>query len=146
MTTQNCINGVIDAWVAYTPTFTAFGTVTTIAVYSRRVGANLEIMGRFTTGTVTGSQAQMTLGYNGSNSNVTSSNTVIPTLITAGNVVGQVAFAGAIYINIAQNVGYINFGIQNVSNSALTQANASAVFNNNELVSIQCSVPIAGWQ
>lgn len=140
------VNTVVDEWVSYTPTFSAgFGTVTSISMYSRRVGANLEINGRFTTGTVAGSVATMTLGYQGTNSNVTSSNTVIPTLIGAGNVVGTIAFAGAIYVTVAPNVGVINFGIQNGSNSALAQANGSAVFNSSSVYTIQCSIPIANW-
>lgn len=136
---------VVDQWVAYTPTFTGFGTPTTIAIFSRRVGSNLEVVGRFTTGTCTAVQAQMTLGYNGTNSNVTTSTSAITTLFPAGIVVSTVAGASNIYVTVAPTVGYINFGIQNAGNSALAQANATACFNNASLNAVQCSVPIAGW-
>lgn len=145
MATNSSINTVVDEWVQYTPTFSAgFGTATAITFYSRRVGANLEIIGRFTCGTVAASVATITLGYAGTNSNVTSSS-IIPTLIGVGNVVGTVAFAGAIYATMAPSAGVLNFGIQNSGNSGLAQANGSAVFNTGSTFTIQVTVPISGW-
>jgi hypothetical protein len=35
-------------WVPFTPTFTGFGTLTNVAVFSRKVGDMLEIKGEFT--------------------------------------------------------------------------------------------------
>ncbi len=51
----------ITDWFAYTPTFAALGTVTGIEMFWRRVGSNAEIAGRFTNGTVTGSNATFTI-------------------------------------------------------------------------------------
>lgn len=136
---------IIGEWVAYSPTLSAgFGTPTNVTFYSRRNGANLDVFGRFTCGTVAGSVATITLGFNGTNSNVTTSS-IIPTLIGAGNVVGNVAFAGAIYVTVEPSVGVMNFGIQNGSNSALAKANGSAVFNTGSTFTVQCSIPIQGW-
>lgn len=42
------------AWVAYTPTYTGFGTVTNSAMVWRRVGDTLEVLGTFTSGTTSG--------------------------------------------------------------------------------------------
>lgn len=136
---------VLDVWVAYTPTLSAgFGTATNVTFYSRRNGSNLDVFGRFTCGTVAASVATITLGYNGTNSNVTTSS-IIPTLMGIGNVVGTVAFAGAIYVTAEPSVGVINFGIQNGSNSGLAKSNGSAVFNTGSTFTVQCSVPITGW-
>jgi hypothetical protein len=139
------VNTVIDEWVQYTPTFSAgFGTIASSTVYSRRVGANLEIFGRFVTGTVAGSLATMTLGYNGTNSNVTSAS-IIPTLIVAGYVVGTIAAAATIFVTLEASVGVINFGIQNGSNSGLAKANGSAAFSTGATYSVEASIPITGW-
>jgi hypothetical protein len=139
------VNTVVDEWVQYTPTFSAgFGTIASSTVYSRRVGANLEIFGRFVTGTVAGSLATMTLGYNGTNSNVTSAS-IIPTLIVAGYVVGTIAAAATIFVTLEASVGVINFGIQNGSNSGLAKANGSAAFSTGATYSVEASIPITGW-
>src|SRR4051794_23937466 len=42
---------VLTPWVAYTPTFTGFGTVSGVAIWSRRLGDTLYIRGKVTAGT-----------------------------------------------------------------------------------------------
>lgn len=81
---------VYDHWyfggaVAYTPTFTAFGTATSISFFSWREGPSICIQGNWTFGTTTGSQAQVTLGYNGTSANI-SSHASYP---SGGQVVGK---------------------------------------------------------
>jgi hypothetical protein len=51
----------LTAWTAYTPTFVAFGTVSNVAMYWRRVGTDIEVEGRFTCGTSTAGGAAMSL-------------------------------------------------------------------------------------
>jgi hypothetical protein len=53
--------GAIGPWISYTPTFTGFGTVSSVQAYYRLVGSNIELNVRFTTGTTTGVTAQVTL-------------------------------------------------------------------------------------
>jgi hypothetical protein len=48
-------------WQAYTPVFTAFGTVTSIDMQWRREGSEVKIRGKFLTGTHTGVEARISL-------------------------------------------------------------------------------------
>jgi hypothetical protein len=136
---------IITHWVAYTPTFTGFGTVSNIQIWSRRVGDTLHIRGRFQAGTPTAVEAQMTLGYNGTNSNVTSSSTKITSIQLSGIIV----FEGAGYFCntlIESNKGYITFGIQNTGGSAgLTKQNGNGIAGVNSVFSITAEVPIASF-
>ncbi len=135
----------VTDWVAYTPTFTGFGTVSNITIYSKREGDSLLIRGNFQTGTNTGVTAQMTLGFNGSNSNVTSASTISST-----ENIGMFAFsAGASsffeFITLGSpSVGYIQFGGQNASTGGLT-ANTGNAFPNSTILSLSARIPIAGW-
>lgn len=51
----------ITDWQSYTPTFNNLGTVTGIEAWYRRVGGNLELRGKFTSGTGAAALASMTL-------------------------------------------------------------------------------------
>ncbi len=46
-------------WTLFVPTFTGFGTVTTSAVYWRRIGSSMDIQGNWTTGTPTAVAARL---------------------------------------------------------------------------------------
>ena len=133
-------------WQAYTPTFTGFGTPTSVSFYSRRVGDSLEVMGLFTTGTTTATTAQITLGYAGVNNNVT----IDTTKITATTMVGKFAAAEAAttYFNASVlatgAVGYLEFGVQTSTTNEMTPANGSAI-NSTTTCSFFARVPISGW-
>ncbi len=145
MATNNAINAPVTDWVAYTPTFTGFGTVTGIAVWSRRVGSNLEIRGNFISGTATGVQAQITLGFNGTNANVTSSNTVLATQQIVGSMVLSVTTAAMIVMQAQNNVGYITYGFQSAGAAGVTSQNGNALFANGTTASFYASIPIDTW-
>jgi hypothetical protein len=141
---QNASGGTITSWVQYTPTFTGLGTCTSVNVWSRRVGDTLEIMGTFTLGTPTATEARITLGYAGSNSNVTSSNTVITAITFAGNLLIGSATASTFYTLIEANTGYLTLSRQSGSNAALTKINGNT-FSAGEIFSINAKVPIASF-
>lgn len=129
--------------VAYTPTFTGFGTVTNIEMYSCRVGSNLYIKGKFTVGTPTGVEAQMTLGFNGTSANVTSA-TRAQGIVGAGNAYPNVVGA-VLYTLVESGVTYLTFGGQNAGVAALTKQLGTGIFSAGEIVSIDATVAIAGW-
>ena len=52
---------IITEWVAYTPTFTGFGTATGVECLWRRVGADSQQACKFVTGTVTAVEARVSL-------------------------------------------------------------------------------------
>jgi len=138
------VNPITD-WVVYTPTFVGVGTVTSINMEWRRVGANLEIRGNFTNGTPTGTTATMTLptglsigggvttihacGRGEQDSTATGSNKGFIALCTQG-----------------QNT--INFSIDGtgVAFSPIVAQTGSTVFLTSSKSSWQqFSVPILGW-
>lgn len=135
----------VTPWVAYTPTFTGFGTPTGAAFFSRRLGDTLHVRGKFTSGTSTATEARITLGFNGINANVTSDAAKVPSIQLAGywavNAVGP--FSSTTLIE--SNVGYLTFGIQNASRSGLTKADGSTIILSGTAMSIFAEVPIAGW-
>jgi len=138
-----------SAWVAYTPTFVGFGTPTLVNVFSRRVGDSLEIRGTFVTGTVTAAIASITLGYGGTNANVTLNTNKVASGISH---VGQWA-SGTATANFQDNVfvdttatGVIEFGYQNGSQAGLTALNGNAAFGSSQGVSFFATIPISGWQ
>lgn len=141
---QLATNEITD-WVAYTPTFTGFGTVSNVEVWSRRVGDTLEIRGIFVSGASTAVEARMTLGFNGTNANVTSSNTKIPSISLCGYGCTNANAAAQYTILIEQNIGYITFGLQSSGNAGLTKKTGSALLLSTNGLSFFCSIPIDTW-
>jgi len=141
-TYNNNSSAITSAWVAYTPTFVGCGTVTGISIYSRRIGGALEIFGGFTTGTSTATPATMTLGYNGTNSNVTSSNTIITGTQTVGFCPSNLNGAASNWAIVTANSGTISFGFQNSTMNALTAANGSQIFGTGTSVSVNVTIPV----
>ena len=133
-------------WVAYTPTFTGFGTPTSVNFYSRRIGDSLEVQGYFTAGTVTATAAAITIGYNGVNAGIT---------IASSKPNGVVGFANS-SVSSSSNFGwgvlagagnnFINIG-QQTSTAAITAgaANANAIVLSNGIFEVNFTVPITGW-
>lgn len=138
---------IITDWVAYTPTFTGFGTVSNVQIWSRRVGDTLHIRGRVQAGTPTAVEAQMTLGYNGTNSNVTSSSTKITGIQLAGGFIFDGGGASMANTLIESNKGYITFGYQAVAGAVggLTKYAGSSLVATNTVVSFMAEVPIASF-
>jgi hypothetical protein len=137
----------VTDWVSYTPTFTGFGTPSSVSFKSRRVGDSLQVEGYFVTGTNTGTTAQITAGYGGANANVTIDTSKVP----AGGVIGEAIYSGTATTYFATyplapsaNQTYINLGIQNSTTSALTATNGNT-FANSSTVTVKFEVPIVGW-
>lgn len=133
-------------WVAYTPTFTGFGTPTSVVFLSRRVGSNLEITGNFTGGTPTATEARITIGYNGVSANVTADSTNVPGTIQIAGIVANTA-TGAItpYALMEPGKTYLTFGYQDGTHAALTKLNGNAFLGAGNGIGFQAIVPIAGW-
>lgn len=134
-------------WVAYTPTFTGFGTVTANSFFSRRVGDTLEIQGTLSPGNGTHTLAEVSIGYGGVNGNVTidstkiASNTQVGTFSTSN-------FASTFFgISVLATGGntFLNFGFQSASAGAATSANGDALVASGDSTTFFAKVPIAGW-
>lgn len=139
-------NVPMSDWVAYTPTFTGFGTVSTSAFFWRRVGDSVEITGKFTSGTTTATEARLSLP-----NSLVSDSTKVPAIRSPGFWIrgsNTTAHGGSILIE--SNVGYITFGSQdtfgNVSVNPVTKQNASSFVGSGEEVHIPpFTIPISGW-
>lgn len=137
---------IITPWVAYTPaTFQGLGTATGVSFFSRRVGGNLEIRGKFTAGTTTASEMRVSFGFNGTDANVTSSSTALASGVNIAGTFGISAnVAAGLHALIEQSVSYLTFSSQTGSSNSLTKLNGNA-FASSTQFSIMASVPISGW-
>lgn len=133
----------ITDWASYTPANQGFGTLSAVDVLWRRVGGNLEISGKLTTGTATAVEAR--LYFPTSNVSLTFSQGIrgagywfIGTSVTSHG--GQVL--------IESGVNYLTFSdISAFSGGAgnpLAKANGNAVNSGNPMT-LFASVPILGW-
>ena len=137
----------ITDWQSYTPTFTGFGTVSNAAFYYRRVGSDIQVRGTVTTGTVTATQAQITLpsGLTSASSTIISSTYESgffhPDLTSAQYSNGTVLVtASQAYVTLGMTAGGTSFG-----NSSLVAQNGTVVLGNALKYSFNFSVPIQGF-
>ncbi len=134
-------------FIAYTPTFTGFGTATGISFQSRRIGDSLHVHGVFTTGTVTGVAAKISLGFNGTDSNVTINSSSINSPCVIGSAVfgnSAATLFGIWPLSNGANT-FVQFGYQAATSAAVNVANASSFIGNSQLMSVDFTVPISGW-
>jgi hypothetical protein len=127
---------IITPWVAYTPTFTGFGTVAAQDFRWRQVGNSIEIEGRFTAGTTTATEARISLPNSYTSSSTYTTIEHVGTIIQAGNL------AGGLYSMAEPSAGYITIGIQSSAAHAFTKAVASNVLPTGGTASVKASVKI----
>jgi hypothetical protein len=128
----------VTDWQAYTPTLTGFGTATSVNFQWRRVGDNVEVRGKFTSGTSTGVEARASLP------SVTSADTgKIASIQLVGMGANSAASANSRTVLIEPSVGYFTFGI--TTSNPLTKANGSGVAISGETISFFGLVPVQGW-
>lgn len=133
---------IITPWTAYTPTYTGFGTVTNSEMQWRQVGQNVEIRGKFTSGTSTAVEARVSLP----NSYTSSGSSVIPSIQVAG-IAGINASGSTGVVLIEPSVTYLTFGIQTATGSgAFTKLLGSAFLGLGSQTGFSVSVPVAGLQ
>lgn len=138
---------IITPWVAYTPTFTGFGTPTSVAFFSRRVGDTLEVEGSWIPGTTTAVEARISLGFNGVDGGLTIASTKTPASVTslAGIFTYVVTGTSSGYILKEAGVGYMTLGNQFTSNAGLSKLNGNSVFSSGNRVALKAAFPITGW-
>lgn len=134
----------ITGWQGYTPTFQGFGSPTNIEFEWRQVGENVEIRGKFASGTPTAVEARVGLP-----AGLTSAGTgVIPSISLVGQLVRSSATSagtGGMFNILAEpSVNYVTFSIFNPSAGGLTKQNGSIILSSGESVSFFASVPCAG--
>lgn len=129
-------------WTSYTPTFTGFGTVTSIECLHSRVASNLLLRCKFTSGTPTAVEARVSLP----NSLVSADTNKIPSLQSVGILVqGSNNGSLSTYTLIEPSVSYVTFGLQNLANSGLVKSNGSTFSTSSNPMSLTATIPIQGW-
>jgi hypothetical protein len=134
---QPTVSGVpMSDPVYYTPTLTGFGTATSIAVRSQRIGNFLKVQGSFSAGTPTATAATISIGYNGVDGNITMDPAVVGDVGHWAANGGSVA-NGDFYVPTLTTVGFLGTGFSSVPGSAIVGVGQPVVF--------EFTVPIAGW-
>ncbi len=131
------------AWEAYgtTGSFTGYGTVSNISLFWCRNGNNLNILGRFTSGTSTNVEARIAFP----NSEVADA-TVIATLRVAGYYYRNQTNAASYPVLIESGVGYMTVGQQDATKAGLTKILGNAFVNASDTITILATIPIANWK
>jgi hypothetical protein len=135
----------ITPWVAYTPTFTGFGTVTSISAFSRRVGDTLQVMVKGTPGTPTGVEARVSIGFNGTDGNVTVDSTKVPDIRHAGECLISNTAGGIPGVLMEPSVSYMTFGFRSSGSNPLTKVLANNFASSGQTISMSAQFPITGW-
>ena len=136
----------ITSPVAWTPTFTGFGTVSGVTAYSWRVGSCLFFEIRFTSGTSTATEARISLGYNGTDGNVTTASTY-PALQAVGYGGSDTGTSPFVMLAEASKT-YLTIGIQDGSGgtrAGISKRNGDALMASGWVFSVSGNVRIQGW-
>jgi hypothetical protein len=124
---------------AYTPNIVGFGTPTGVSFSWIRFGNMLKVLGQFTSGTSTATEAR--IGFPGS---IVSDS--IPSIQVCMGTIGiSNAAAWSLVPLIESGVGYITIGIQSAGTASLTKLNGSTILSAGQKMSIAFEVPASGW-
>lgn len=136
------VDNTVTPWVAYTPTFTGFGTCTGVEFYSRLVGDTLEVRGKFTSGTATATEARITLGYNGTSGNATVDSSKVPSTVSlAGDVIIDSNGPFSTYALVEPSVTYMTIGSSSTGRTAFQKIDGN-LFGNTETYAVWASFPV----
>lgn len=137
---------VVTDWQDYTPTFAGLGTVSSVFMQYRRVGGNLEIAGRFASGTPTATTASIGLP---SNLSMTTSSVV---RIAQGEMVrsaGSSLYAKNYSLLIPTSGGSsLQVGVKEANDNSdplTSQVGTSISGGAGQTFNVTASVPIVGW-
>lgn len=131
----------------YTPTFTGFGTVTVQNFKWRRFGDTVEIDGNFTTGTVTGTEARISLP---SGLVASSAINTLENAGTFGNNRSSTNEHGGLILR-EPSVAYFTlsndliFGSGAAASIAKVNGDVASPSASGDIISLKCSLPITGW-
>lgn len=126
-------------WTSYTPSSTqGFGTTTNNSFHWRREGSDMIIRGTFTTGTVTASEARISLpsGY---------TSIAMDNLEVAGTAYHKRTLDGSFEVYIGSEKTYLNFGLQTAGDTGLTVRNGNQFASGSSDFGFLARVPIKGW-
>jgi hypothetical protein len=137
---------IVTAWQSYTPTFSAgFGTVTSIDAKYQRVGNSLKVSAKFTTGTVAGTIASISIPT-GITIDTSSQKKIVGLITTQKSTTADFVNTALAFVDTGDTT-VIKFC--NVASTGATQnlssANGNFLWSSSTIQSVQFEVPIAEW-
>lgn len=136
----------VTSWQGYTPTFQGFGSPSAIEFEWRQVGENVEIRGKFTSGTPTTVEARIGLP-----AGLTSAGTsLIPSLQMIGQMArsainsASIITGSAISVLIEPSTSYLTLSAFGGGYAGLTKRLANELVTSGEGLSFFASVPCSG--
>ena len=131
-------------WTSYTPTFTGFGTVSSIECQHSRVTSNLLLRCKFVSGTSTAVEARVSLP----NSLTVADTSKVPSLQIAGNGAKSGISGSDFGVRlplILNGTSYVTVGRQTSSTAAFLSGNGSDIISSGETMQLNATIPIQGW-
>lgn len=138
------VSTIITAPVAWTPTFTGFGAVSGVTAYSWRFGAELFFEITFTSGVSTPTEARVSLGFNGTDGNVTTASNY-PTLQHVSVISQTTGDSPVLRCLVEASKTYLVFGQSTTGTSPLAKRNGDVIAANGWILSFKGSVRVQGW-
>jgi hypothetical protein len=128
-----------------------FGTVTSPDIKCKRQGSDLLMRGRFTTGTVTASEARIPLPtWSGGQLVVASSSSISILSRVGGAIRERTVIDSTKELSLLSGAGYSYLNVSAaeyaVAVSPFSPQTGSGVFLTSQLVDFSASIPIEGWQ
>jgi hypothetical protein len=141
---KNVNGAIITPATAYTPTFTGFGSPTSVNFTWARHGNFVFINGTYVNGTPTATEARITLP-----AGLVSAST-LPTLSVVGEWADSTTASTTDFrhrrVLIEPNVGYMTFGVENsTATGSLFKQNGNAISVASATISFFARVQVAGW-
>lgn len=142
---------VVTPWVAYTPTITNMGTITTQSFFSRRCGDTLEVRGYFVCAAAPAAVPTISIGHAGTNGNVSFATTkfISGTNYEILGVAGINSNNSNTYTVIAKSndANVVSIGVWNggASFNPMVPATSSSIIPIGASMYVSFKVPIQGW-
>jgi hypothetical protein len=133
-----------------TSSFTGFGTVSAIETQCKRQGGDLLMKGKFITGIPTGTEARLALPIWNGVQLISANSSIIPSIQIAGRYGATSSIGsspnGAGNTLIEPSVSYFTFSGETTTGVSLSKLLGTALTSNNNQLSVNLRIPIAGWQ
>lgn len=141
------INQTVKAdsdWESYTPTFTGFGTATSVSFFYRKIGDSIQIKGNFAAGTTTGTEARISFPTGLTTDSAKMSSAILLLGLLARDASATTFFHNTVLVE--QSVSYLTFGEQTSTAHGSTKQTGSGLAAAGDILSfITAPFPIQGW-
>lgn len=128
-------------WQSYTPTFTGLGTVTGINMQYRKVGDSIELLGRFTAGTGTATEARMSLPAG----LISLSTLGVLIKVGSGSTTETPTAAYSLAVLCEPSVSYVTFGATSSVASEFSKRTGNSSTLSGQTIAVNARIPIQGW-